>query len=137
MVDLALDLDKASGTFKDLLIVNNDLALTSDAYPAGQAPAQCPNPVLQDCLQRLSMFLGEWFLDNTQGTPWFQQILVKNPDQSKVDAILLNILADTIGVTQVNDYSFTINSQFRTLTVNFSLQTTSGPVDYTGTLTGA
>ena len=130
MADLALDLDKTSSTFKDLLLIDNDLALTSDAQAGG------PNPVLQDCLQRLSMFLGEWFLDNTQGTPWFQQILVKNPDQSKIDAILLNILAGTIGVIQVSDYSFTPNAAARTLSVTFSLVTTSGPVDYSGTLNG-
>lgn len=128
MADISLDLDKASLTYKDLALFEGDLVLTQDADPNGT------QPVLQDIIQRLSFFLGEWFLDNTVGIPWYQQILIKNPDQSKVDALFLNTILGTPGVLQVNSYSFLVNSANRILTVKFNALSTSGPINYTGSI---
>lgn len=131
MVDISLDLDpnhKTLPTYKDLLVVDDDLVLTSDSDPNGT------NPVLQNILQRMRFFLAEWFLDNTQGLPYFQQILVKNPDQSKIDAIFTNLILGTPGVTQLTAYSFNVNKPNRILDVEFKCQTTSGIVSYSGTL---
>ena len=41
----------------------------------GDAPG-----VLQQTSLRLRFFKGEWFLDDERGMPWWQRILVKNPD---------------------------------------------------------
>lgn len=131
MVDISLDLDPAHKNqpgYRDLLIINNDLVLTSDANPVGT------NPILQDILQRMRFFLGEWFLDNTQGLPYFQQILIKNPDQSKIDAIFSNLILGTPGVLQLSSYSFDSNKAKRVLTVSFNCVTTSGTVSYSGTI---
>lgn len=128
MADLSLDLNKTSGTYKDLLLLDGDLVLTADADSRGA------NNILQNILQRMSFFLGEWFLDNTQGLPWFQQILVKGPDQSKIDAIFQNAIMGTPGVTQLLSYTFTPNTTARTLNVTFVAMTTSGKVNYSGNL---
>ena len=136
MADIALDLNPLHvglATYKDILIVNNDISLTSDAYPPNTQPL-ATNPVLQNILQRMRFFLGEWFLDNTQGLPYFQQILVKNPDQSKVDAIFVNVIMGTPGVTTLSAYSFAPNFSKRILVVSFTSITTSGVVSYSGTL---
>lgn len=127
MVDLSLDLNpahKGQQGYRDLLVLGGDLVLTSDADPDGT------NNILQDILQRLCFFLAEWFLDNTQGLPYFQQILVKNPDQSKVDSIFVNAIMGTPGVTQLSSYSFTVNRATRVLSISFSCITTSGVVSY-------
>jgi hypothetical protein len=126
MVDLSIDLTPTSATYKDLLVTEGDLTLTSDANPNGT------NPVLQDIIQRIQFFLGEWFLDSTQGVGWFQQILVKNPDQPTVDAIFQNVILGTPGVNQLSSYSFTPNFTTRTLNVSFIAVTTSGTVNYNG-----
>src|SRR4051812_32765987 len=104
MSDISLDLNRTSLNYRDLLIVNNDLVLND-----GQAA------VTQNVLQRLQMFLGEWFLDNTIGLPYFQQILVKNPDQSKIDALFANQIMGTPGIIQLNTYSFKVNFTTRAL----------------------
>lgn len=127
-MDFSLQIDPTNSAYGDLLILGNDLVLTSDANPSGT------NPVLQDILQRLRFFLGEWFLDNTQGLPWFQSILVKNPKQSDVDAILRNAITGTPGVNQLSTWSFTVNRATRVLSVSFSAITTAGKVNYTGVL---
>lgn len=131
MVDLSLDLDpthQGQPTYRDLLVVNGDLALTADANPAGA------NPILQDILQRLRFFLGEWFLDNSQGIPFYQQILVKNPDISKVEAIFRNVILGAPGVQQLTGFSISLNSLTRVSNITFSCLTTSGPVSYSGTI---
>lgn len=134
MADLSLDLNplhKNLPTYRDLLVTNNDLTLTADANPTN---ALATNPVLQNILQRMRFFLAEWFLDNTQGLPYFQQILIKNPDQSKIDAIFSNVILGTPGVTQLTAYSFTPSSAIRVLTVSFSVITTTGIVSYSGNI---
>lgn len=129
MADISLDLNPASPTYKDLLVVDGDLILTADANPAGT------NNIQQNILQRLSFFLGEWFLDNTQGLPYYQQILIKNPDQSKIDAIFVNSILGTPGVTQLLSYTFTPVFASRLLKVSFSALTTAGKVNYSGNVT--
>jgi len=124
MADLSLQLNPTSPGYKDLLILNNDLVLTLDANPSGT------NNIIQDIMQRLSMYAGEWFMDVTQGVPYFQQILVKNPNQSTIDAIFGNIIMGTPGVIQLLSYSFSPNFLERVLSVTFSVMTTTGKVNY-------
>lgn len=127
MSDLSLDLNKASLTYKDYLLINGDLALTLDAQQGGADPVQ------QDILQAMSTFQEEWYLDNSIGVPWFQQILVKAPDQSKVDAILVNTVLSRLGVVQLLSYDFSPNAIIRNLEDTFAVQRTNGTVDYSGT----
>jgi hypothetical protein len=112
----------------DLLVMNNDLVMTSDIDPNGT------NPILQDILQRMRLFLGEWFLDNTVGVPYFQQIFVKNPDMSKIEAIFIELILSTPGVDALLDYSFNSNQNSRRFEISFSAQTTKGVIDYSGTV---
>lgn len=128
MADLSLDLTKQSSTQNDLLVIDGDLVLTSDANPLGT------NNVLQDILTRLRFMLGEWFMDTSQGLPWFQQILVKNPDLSKIDAIFQNTILGTPGVITLISYDFDPDLSARTLEVEFKAATNGGVVDYTGTI---
>lgn len=131
MADFSLQLDpaqKAQATYQDLLIVNGDLVLTSDVNPLGT------NAVLQDVLQRLRSFLGEWFLDNSQGVPWLQQILVKGPTQAGIDAILQNTILATPGVQTLLNYQSDFDASQRTFAVSFTARTSQGTVTYTNTL---
>jgi hypothetical protein len=128
MVDLSLDLNPVSPTYKDLLVVAGDAVLTSDANPAGT------NPIQQNILQRIAFCLGEWYLDNTQGLPWFQQMLVKNPRQAAFDAVIQNTILGTPGVTQLLSYSATPNFLNRTASISFRAMTTAGIVSYSGTV---
>lgn len=128
MADISLDLaDRTSPTYKDLLVASGDLVMTSDVNESLGT-----NPVLQDILQTLSFMLGEWFLDNTKGIPWFQQILVKNPNEPAIDAIIQNAILSVPGVLQLTQYSFSVNALARVLTISFRVITTSGVVVFNG-----
>ncbi len=121
MSDILMYLSKGDAQFGDIVIENGDLVL-NDGLTA----------IRQNILQRLRTFFGEWFLDNTIGLPYFEQIWVKNPDQSKIDALFQNAILGTPGVVSLNEYSFVPDFQKRTLNIAFVAQTTSGTVDYAG-----
>jgi len=125
MPDIQLDLSPVSPTFGDLVIEGGDLVITSTTI----------DDVRQSVLQRLRIFLGEWFLDNTIGLPYFQQILIKNPDQSKIDALFRDQILGTPGVIALNSYSFQTDFATRSLRLRFSAQCTTGTVDYEGLVT--
>lgn len=124
MSDLALVLAKNDVNYGDLAIVNNDLAFV-DGKEA----------ILQHILQSLRMFFAEWFLDTGRGVPYFQQILVKNPDKPKIDALFIDVITGVPGVEQLNSYNFDADFTKRILSIKFSAATTSGVVDYAGLVT--
>ncbi len=128
MADLSLDLNSASNTYQDLLVANNDLIMTSDLESGGT------NPILQDIIQTIRWYAAEWFLDITQGFPWFQEVFIKNPDVDKCDALLLATIQSVPGVLLVTTYSSTPNFDSRSFSVSFSAQTTTGIVSYTGNI---
>lgn len=127
MSDISLNLNQASPNYYDYLLIDNDLALTSDAQTGGTDPVQ------QDILQAMRTFLNEWYLDNSLGMPWFQQILVKSPNQANVDALFRNLILSRLGVVQLLQYNFTPEFLTRRLLESFTAQRTSGIVDYSGT----
>jgi hypothetical protein len=123
MVDISL-----LETSGDWQLSNGDLVLTSDAQSIGT------NPILQDILQKIKFFQGEWFLDNSLGVPWFQQILVKNPDLAKIEAIFIDLILSVPGVDALVSFEFTPNLPNRSFTLSFQAQTTMGDIDYSGTI---
>ena len=127
MVDISIDYDPKSSTYQDVLFKNNDLVLTADANAADGT-----DPVLQSVIQNIKFIAAEWFLDNTQGVPWFQEIFVKNPDQDKVDSLLLAAIANTPGIVAVTYYKFTVNKAARGINVAFRAQKTTGIISYAG-----
>ena len=120
-MDILLDNSIVSPNFNDLALVNNDLALIGGA-----------SEILQHVLQNLRTFRGEWFLDNTVGVPYFQQILVKNVQLGNVDALIQSTINKTPGVTALTKYSSKIDTVTRQIFITFQAQTTSGTVNYTG-----
>jgi len=120
MSDIKMDLDTASPTYGDILVDANGTVVLTVGLEA----------IRQNLLQRLRVFRGEWFLDNTIGLPYFQQILVKNPDQAKIDALLINQILSTPGVIQLVSFSSIANFTNRTLQIAFEVITTSGRIVY-------
>jgi hypothetical protein len=121
--DIALDNNPLSTTYKDITIVNGDLPTVS-----GTAA------ILQNILQTLSVFLGEWFLNTNLGIDYFGSVLTKNPSQKIINAIFINQILSVPGVTNLTAYSFAVNAATRSIAIAFTAQTTQGIVNYTGTL---
>jgi hypothetical protein len=127
-VDISLDLNAASASHRDLLLVSGDLVLTSDANPSGT------HPILQSILQRLRMFRGEWFLNTSLGMPYYQQILIKRPNRAVVDLAIQSTILATPGVARLTNYSATFIQANRIASIAFRASTRAGTIAYDGPL---
>ena len=75
---------------------------------------------------RLRLFLGEYFRDVTDGTPWFQEILNKQTSMDVREARLRERISGTPGVLQLTSFSTDFDIDNKTYTVNASVLTSYG-----------
>ena len=75
---------------------------------------------------RLRLFLGEYFRDISDGTPWFEQILGKGTSMSAREAALRNRILRTPGVVRLTSFSTDFNVDTRKYTVTAGALTTFG-----------
>lgn len=75
---------------------------------------------------RLRLFLGEYFRDITDGTPWFEQILGKGTSMSAREAALRNRVVRTPGVVRLTSFSTDFNLDNRKYSVTVGVLTTFG-----------
>lgn len=124
MSDLAITLQTSAinPVLGDLELdaTGSNILLTDDpSYPVGRA-------VMQDVFIRLRMFYGEWFLDPTQGIPYFRYVLVVNPDQRLIESIFRRVVLGTPGIASLDSFSMTFDRPNRQLFVTFVARMTSG-----------
>lgn len=74
---------------------------------------------------RLRLFLGEYFLDVSQGTPWFQGILGKTP-QGVAETNLKRRIFSARDVAGITRFRFSTDRNARKLSVSASVITTAG-----------
>lgn len=117
MRDLMLD---SSG---DIVVEENDLALVDGA-----------EQVAQRLRTRLRLIQGEWFLDTEAGLPWFTDILGKNLDFDRTEAVLRREILSTPGVLEIASFSLDYDPQARTLELRFRAVTESGIAEFEGGL---
>lgn len=87
-----------------------------------------PMAVGQAAQTRLLLWLGEWFLDIEQGTPYMQGILGKH-SQAEADLTIQDRILATEGVTNIENYESLINADNRSMSVTMTLNTIYGPTD--------
>lgn len=107
--------------------------MTADGdYTFGQGNANflvdSPECVGQSVLTRLRLWVGEWFLDVTEGTPWTTEILSALLYNTKplLDMAIRTRVLLTPGVLEIVSYESTVNPATRDLTVNMTLSTRYG-----------
>lgn len=113
-MDLALD--NANG---DLIIDNADLVFVRDI-----------DAVAQFLKQKLRTFQSEWFLDESVGIPYFDQIFVKNPRSVTYDSIFKEAILSTAGVVELVSYNAVLSGDTRTLNLTFQARTRDGLIDF-------
>lgn len=83
---------------------------------------------------RLLLMEGEWFLDQTVGTPWATEILGYGT-QPLYDMAIQQVVLDTQGVSSIESYSSDFDKATRALTVSMTILTiydaTAVPVNVT------
>ena len=101
----------------DIDVSGGDLHLTSDL-----------EAIRQSIRIHLEFFRGEWFLDVDAGLPYFQEILIKNPQLPALQSIFRAELLKVQGVTSVQSISLDFDRTSRALTVTFRVVTDKGAI---------
>ena len=71
-----------------------------------------PEAPAQLVLSRLNLFVGDWFLDTSDGTPWRTEVLGRGTDNTRDRAIRVRVLA-TQSVTGIVSYASQVNRDTR------------------------
>lgn len=85
--------------------------------------------VAQRIQTRLLLFLGEWFLDTSQGVDWFGSILTKPVNMVTIEGILKATIINTPDVTELLTFTSDFQKGVREYNVNFSVDTVYGQVN--------
>lgn len=85
-----------------------------------------PEAVGQAAMTRLKLWLGEWFLNIEEGTPFMLGILGK---QSKdvADITIQERVQETQGLVNIEEYSSVLDADNRALSVTMTINTIYGP----------
>lgn len=84
--------------------------------------------VKQHVRNRLLFVRGEWYVDRRLGVPYYQNILIKNPDLDALRALFRRVIVETPGVASCETLQLDL-SPARVATVSFA-----GRLDSGGTL---
>lgn len=86
---------------------------------------------------RLLTVLGEWKADTSRGLPWFSDIMIKNPDLSLVEGLILSCIKETPHVLDVLSITLTLDNKTRILTVTFEALSDWGTFNNTVAIGGS
>ena len=112
MFDIAMDINT-----NDIVLQNGDIMMIDNA-----------ERVAQQILITLRFWYGEWFLNTTEGTPYLEYILVKQPNMAHIRQILTEQIQSGEGVKSVTDMELTFDQRERHLLVEYTADTDYGLV---------
>ena len=112
MYDIAADINTS-----DIVLQNGDILMIDNA-----------ERVAQQILITLRFWYGEWFLNTTEGTPYLEYILVKQPNMAHIRQILTEQIQSVEGVKSVTDMELTFDQRERHLLVEYTADTDYGLV---------
>jgi hypothetical protein len=92
-----------------------------------------PDAVAQSVLTRLKLWTGEWFLDDTEGTPYLGAVLGAGTRKTFEPALRERILG-TPGVSRISDITTNVDAETRTGSFRATIDTIYGTTTVTGNL---
>jgi len=105
--------------------------VTGDIITNGHQFISGIDEVKQTVGTRMRLFVGEYFRDVNEGTPWFQTILGKSGTLTAKNAAIKNRILNTPNVIQLTSFTATLNPDNRTYYVSVGILTTYGQLDFT------
>ena len=79
--------------------------------------------VCQAVRVRLLWFFDEWRLGPDMGFPYFENVFVKNPSESKIRHLIRETVMSVYEVTDVTEISFSLNNRTREAAIAVSFTT--------------
>ena len=90
-----------------------------------------PDAPAQAALTRMYLFLGDWFLDTSDGTPWNTKVLGYYTANTR-DPVIQSRILGTQGVSAIISYSSNVVREARSFTVNTQIDTIYGAASIGG-----
>lgn len=109
---------KTDPSTKDVSIENNNLVLFdgNESLP-------------QKIREKLLLFRGEYFLNETVGLPYFQLIAGQKSTPFASRKFIIDIIKSVEGIIDVTDFKMQLNNSTRVLTVDFTVKTEDGNIN--------
>ncbi len=92
-----------------------------------------PEAVAQAVWTRLRLWVGEWFIDTSEGTPYQQAALGTNKSATISPAIRQRIL-ETENVTSIESFGLVIDPDNRTASISVVINTAFGATKLQGVI---
>lgn len=92
---------------------------SGDLYLSPMGDIVLADSVAQKIAIRLKWFEGEWRWNRDEGLPYFQSLLIKNPDLDLMEAQIRAKIFEVPEVTEVKDVSITPNNETRSAIIRF------------------
>lgn len=87
-----------------------------------------PAAVGQAVETALLLWLGEWYLDTSVGTPYVQGVLGKT-SQDVADGTIQSVVLNVTGVVDISSYQSSINPNTRAMSIQLTVETIYGPTE--------
>ena len=101
------------------------LAADGDLYLNRNGDVEIIGSIRQALQIKLKWFLGEWVFNPDLGVPYFEDILIKNPNQAIIEKDIREQILSVEGVTGIDSLSLSWDRQTRNLSCKFIAQTLS------------
>lgn len=72
---------------------------------------------------RLLFYFKEWYLDNSIGVPYFEEILVKPVDLENAESIIKQVILQTNGVESLTEFSSSFDKDELKLVIDAKVKT--------------
>ncbi len=106
-------------------LIDGDIATSGNQFISGI------DEIAQTVKTRLRLFLGEYFRDVREGTPWFQQILGKPESISAANAVIAQRISRTPGVQELIGFEVSFDVATRKYTIRAEILTPFGATQIT------
>lgn len=104
--------------------------VTGDIITHGAQFVTGLDEIVQGIQTRLKLFMGEYFRNITEGTPWFQTILGKGGTFTSKEAAIRNRILRSKGVTEILALQANFDIDSRTYSISVSILTTYGATEF-------
>lgn len=91
--------------------------------------------VSQKIENTLSLFQGEWFLDQEAGIPYYDRILIKGADLNDVNSIFIAAVSSIPEVDEIVEFDTAYDNSLRKYTVTFKVTASETGEEIEGTVT--
>lgn len=99
-----------------------DILMTSsgDIFVSDTGDISLTESVRQAVIIKIKWIFQEWRLGPELGFPWYEEVLIKNPDVAKIRSLLRSAIMEVDGVQSAVVSEALLDEVNRTLTVKFS-----------------